>query len=58
MQSWSNVACSTGFMLDSETSSMMDQYGPGSGLEVEGAEPSARWRVGSLVVATGWLLGE
>lgn len=58
MLSSSTVFESTGLRDDSEISSIMDQYGPSSGVEDEGLEPVASWSVGSLVEVGGWLLGE
>ena len=53
MDSLRRLALSTGFMPDSETSSMMDQYGPGWGSFDLGDSPEASWRVGSFLEAAG-----
>lgn len=58
MESLSKLAWSTGFMDDSEISSMMDQYGPSCGSLDAGLLPSARYWVASLTDLSGWLYGE
>ena len=58
MQSAISVSWSTGFREDSETSSMMDQYGPALESVDAGLLPSPWSRVGSSVESGGLLLGE
>ena len=58
MQSGSMFFTSTGFIEDSETSSMMLQYGPSWASVEEGSLPSASCIVASFLAAGGWLWGE
>lgn len=58
MQSRRIVSWSTGFIDDSETSSMIDQYGPALDSSDAGLLPSARSTVGNLVSSEGLLFGE
>lgn len=58
MQSLSILAWSTGFIDDSETSSIIDQYGPSRASVDLGLVPSASCMVGNFFEVAGWLLGE
>ena len=58
MQSLSMFGVSTGFRVDSETSSIMDQYGPGRRELSFGGAPEASFWVESDFEAGGWLFGE
>jgi hypothetical protein len=53
IESLRRLSWSTGFMDDSETSNMIDQYGPACGSLDFGLLPLARYCVGSLTDLSG-----